>query len=215
MTHNRVVLSLPQFRGAMPTLNNVVAREYLPFLQEGMDTFGISDSRVRVADFLAQIGHESLDLTRMREMDHRRAVKGCGLCAGGKVPHVAGEQYEGRSDLGNTTRGDGVKFPGYGALQYTGRRNALWGTMHLNRILSKDRQVDFVQHPAKMAQKEYTFLLAALYWKEHGCNELSDIDRFDKVTRAINGGLNGLADRLERRHRCRLLLGIEPAFKVA
>lgn len=123
----------------------------------------------RVRHFLAQIAHESGGLRWMVEL-------------------ASGAAYEGRRDLGNTRPGDGVRFKGVDALQMTGRANY-------------QAFADFVGDPRVMegwryVRDNYLFLPSGFWWYRNGMNTL--IDRgatVERVTRRVNGGYNGLADR--------------------
>lgn len=129
----------------------------------------------RIAAYLAQVGHESAGFQYTREI---------------WGPTPAQQGYEGRKDLGNIHKGDGSKFRGRGLIQITGRYNY--------EKASKALKADFINNPQKLEDKDMAALSSAWWWAEHGCNELADAGDFDKLTRRINGGLNGIADRRER-----------------
>lgn len=140
----------------------------------------------RAAMFAAQIGHESMGLVYMEEI-------------------ASGAAYEGRRDLGNTQRGDGRRFKGSGPIQLTGRSNftafsrwAAQGGYISDPMLFVNRPELVRQNPA------YGFLAASWYWvvARPNINPMSDRRDLEGVTRAINGGLNGLADRRNRWNRC-------------
>lgn len=127
---------------------------------------------LRLAAFLAQIGHESGQLVYVREL------------WGPTREQVA---YEGRSDLGNTEPGDGRRFLGRGLIQITGRANY--------QHISDDLGIDFVGNPQLLEQPEYAALSAGWFWDCGNLNHLADQQLFVAITRSINGGINGLADR--------------------
>ncbi|MFT4199772.1 glycoside hydrolase family 19 protein [Gordonia sp. (in: high G+C Gram-positive bacteria)] len=139
----------------------------------------------RAAMWLAQIGHESAGLRYMEEI-------------------ASGADYEGRTDLGNTEKGDGVRFKGRGPIQVTGRTNytELSAWAHENGYVPSS--TFFVDHPEELASDEYGFLGVTWYWTvaRPQINTLADDRDLDGVTRAINGGLNGLADRTSRYEHC-------------
>lgn len=127
----------------------------------------------RAAAFIAQIGHESGQLRYVRE------VWG---------PTAAQRGYEGREDLGNTAPGDGRKYCGRGLIQITGRANYAKCGEALG--------LDLISHPELLELPQHAAMSAAWFWKQKGLNDLADRDEFNTITRRVNGGLNGLADRL-------------------
>lgn len=160
-----------QLAQVMPNLNAAHRAEYLPPLNAAMHEFDISTGLARLQMFLAQIAHESGGLVYWHEI-------------------ASGAEYEGRQDLGNTQPGDGRRFRGRGPLQLTGRANYV----KYGHLLG----VDFVTNPDLAQSVEYGFRIAGLFWKLHGLNEIADADTeeaFRKITRRINGGLNGYESR--------------------
>lgn len=107
---------------------------------------------------------------------------------------ASGAAYEGRRDLGNTHPGDGVRFKGRGYIQITGRTNYAEISQAVGR--------DFLRNPARLAGKTLAAFSAAWWWRTHGCNQIADTGDFVAVTRRINGGTNGLADRKKYYSRC-------------
>ena len=126
-----------------------------------------------MAAFIAQIGHESGQLQYVREI---------------WGPTAAQLRYEGRADLGNTVTGDGSRYRGRGLIQITGRANYA--------ACGEALGIDLINHPELLEQPQYACLSAAWFWAMKGLNTLADAGEFNTVTRRINGGLNGLADRL-------------------
>lgn len=155
---------------------------WLAPITEAMAEFGI-DTPSRQAAFLAQIGHESDHLAYAHEI---------------WGPTTAQRRYEGRSDLGNTQKGDGELFKGRGLIQITGRANyaAVSDALHYN----------FIANPSALEQPEWAAESAAWFWKSHGLNELADSGDFPQITRRINGGLNGYADRFDLWQKAREVL---------
>lgn len=148
------------------------AAMYAPLLDAAMAEFGIT-TLARRASFLAQVGHESGQLRYTREI---------------WGPTAAQRGYEGRKDLGNTQPGDGVEYLGRGLIQITGRTNYTEAMMALD--------VDIVEHPELLESPVLACRSAAWFWKSRGLNQLADAGDQVKVTRRINGGINGLADRV-------------------
>ncbi len=160
-------ISVDQLRRIMPNLSAAKAQEYLPHLNRAMQEAGINTPQ-RQEQFLAQLGHESGGLRYMEEI-------------------ASGAAYEGRRDLGNTQPGDGTRFKGRGPIQLTGRANYAAAGRALG--------LDLVNNPQQAASPEVGFRIAAWYWQTRGLNNLADQGNFREITRRINGGYNGLADR--------------------
>lgn len=157
-------------------------------LAEACERFGIT-TPARLAAFLAQIGHESGSLRYVTEL-------------------ASGEAYEGRKDLGNIHQGDGVRFRGHGLIQITGRANH--AEMRPLLILAGyDDVPDFEAHPERLTDPRWAAASAAAYWHKRNLSALADAGRpedFERITRRINGGLNGQADRLQRWERAKAAL---------
>ena len=157
--------------------------------------YGI-DTPARLAAFLAQIGHESGSLRFTTEL-------------WGPTPAQA--RYEGRKDLGNTQPGDGERFKGHGLIQTTGRYNHARVRDRLRERFPHLDVPDFEADPERLAEPQWACLSAADYWDDKGLNAQADAGMFEQITRRINGGLNGQADRLARWKRAQEALGAPPA----
>ena len=152
----------------------------------------------RLAAFLAQIGHESASLRYVAE------VWG---------PTPSQKRYEGRKDLGNIESGDGSRYRGRGLIQTTGRANYAAVRDRLRRRLGPDVP-DFEAEPEQLEHLRWAVWSAADYWDWRGLNALADAGDFERITRRINGGLNGQPDRLARWKRAREALHIETPAAV-
>ena len=141
---------------------------FLVPLNAAMAEFGI-DTPLRQAAFLAQVGHESGQLRYVREL-------------------ASGAAYEGRADLGNVLAGDGVRFKGRGLLQVTGRANYAACGVALG--------LDLLAAPQLLEQAVAACRSAGWFWQSRGLNRLADAGDQERVTRRINGGVNGLTERL-------------------
>lgn len=161
------------------------AAQYGPLLNDAMVKFEIN-TPARVLAFLSQVGHESGGLFYLEEI-------------------ASGDAYDTRTDLGNTAAkdGDGRKYKGRGFIQITGKANY--------QKVSDALGQDFVNHPEMLSQPKWAALGSAWWWKNRGLNQVADgmdvnkpIDDatntsvFKAITKKINGGLNGLADRVKR-----------------
>lgn len=122
---------------------------------------------IRKCHFLAQMLHESGALRYKEEI-------------------ASGKNYEGRLDLGNIIKGDGVRFKGRGGFQLTGRANY--------RMYGKVIGVDLEGNPELVATK-YFVDVAGWFWDSRNLNGWADKDELEAITRKVNGGLNGIDDR--------------------
>ncbi|MFE8599834.1 glycoside hydrolase family 19 protein [Archangium violaceum] len=173
------LLTLEQLRAIMPRLALARAEELLPHLMAAMAEAGITTPR-RKAAFLAQLAHESAEFRYFEEL-------------------ASGDAYEGRRDLGNTQPGDGRRYKGRGPIQLTGRNNY--------RDAGKDLGVDLESKPELAATPAIGFRTAAWFWRTRELNELADAGNFDAITKRINGGYNGKADRDAYHVRAQAALG--------
>ena len=154
--------------------------EHMHHIEHAMAAFDIN-TPARQAAFLSQIGHESGGLKWIREL-------------WGPTPTQT--RYEGRADLGNTQPGDGKRYAGRGWIQLTGRDNYRRAYQRLREKFPDCP--DFEEDPERVATARWAALTAAEFWFNAGCNKLADEGRFERLTRIINDGLNGYADRLAR-----------------
>ena len=106
-----------------------------------------------------------------------------------------GSAYEGRKDLGNTNIGDGPKYKGAGYIQLTGRSNyqALANYVEDQSVM---QGVDYVAN-------NYPWTSAGYWWYKNAMNSLCDSGAdCVTVTKRVNGGTNGLADRQKYYNLC-------------
>lgn len=165
-------------RYVCPTLSKDRAKTLAHDLGNAMHSHHITTPR-NAAMFIAQMAHES------GEFRWKEEIWG---------PTVAQRGYEYRRDLGNTTKGDGYKFRGRGYIQITGRLNYVT----LSHAWGSGRR--FVDNPSLLASEKYAAKSAAWWFDTHGCNRAAAVGgeaAFIHVTRIINGGTNGLDDRLK------------------
>lgn len=140
------------------------------------------DSKQRIACWLAQIGHESGRLRYTKEVwgpskSQLRYELGTTLAA----------------RLGNVNPGDGYRYLGRGLIQITGRSNYAMTTVKLRKYI-KDVP-DFEALPSLLQLKPWSAMSAAIYWRTKNLNRWADNHDFAELTRRINGGYNGMADR--------------------
>ncbi|MGE0100799.1 MAG: glycoside hydrolase family 19 protein [Blastocatellales bacterium] len=183
----------------LPALPVERRTQYAPHLQQAMDEFGINTVK-RQAAFMAQISHESGGLKQFVENLNYSAqglhrvfrkyfpTLESALPFHRKPEKIANRVYANRMSNGPESSGDGFRFRGRGAIQLTGRDNYT----RFGRALG----LDLVGNPDLAATPEIAFRTAGAFWKSRGCNELADSGNMREITRRINGGFIGLADRL-------------------
>lgn len=161
------MISTTQLQAIFPHAGARLSQFVQP-LNDAMTKFTINTSR-RQAAFLAQVAHESTELLYLREL-------------------ASGEAYEGRADLGNTQPGDGPRFKGGGPIQITGRYNF--------RMAGQAIGVDLEADPDLIETPENGCKASAWWWQQHGLSALADQNAFGTITKKINGGFNGIDQRL-------------------
>ncbi|MCV4343344.1 glycoside hydrolase family 19 protein [Pseudomonas capsici] len=170
---------------------------FVPALNAAMGKYHVI-TPLRIAAFIAQTGHESGQLSRVTENLNYGAA---GLMAtwpnrfdektateyARQPERIANVVYGAR--LGNNAKGDGWKYRGRGLIQITGRTNYA--------ACGEALGLDLLNHPELLEQPEHAAMSAAWFWGSNGLNRLADQGDFVKITRRINGGTNGLAERQE------------------
>jgi putative chitinase len=185
-----------QFKALFPKADE----ELLPFLNRTMVRYRI-DTAVRMAAFLAQVGHESAGLTRFEENLNYSAealkrvwparFQGVDANAYARKPEkIANFVYADRLGNGGEATGDGWRYRGRGLIQITGKANYA--------SMGKALSADFVGHPDLVLTPEYSCLTAGEYWGRNGLNNFADVGDFRGLTKRINGALTGVDDRLQR-----------------
>ena len=153
--------------------------EYLPLALENAQI----NTPIRVGHFLAQAAHEADGFKTLQEY---------------WGPTAAQKRYEGRADLGNVVKGDGSLFRGRGIFQLTGRANYA--------SIGAKLGIDLVSDPAVAATGKISVLTATEFWKSRGLNALADKDDIKAITKKINGGYNGLEDRIAYHEKIKPIL---------
>ncbi len=204
-----MILTEQQLLRILPSARPV-AGVFVSALNLAMARFDIT-SPVRVAAFLAQVGHESAHLTKLSESlyykDPVRVAQlfkyGFDLDHDGRVDpaevefakgylrnseKLANRVYGGRYGNGPEASGDGYRYRARGLIGITFHDNY--------RLCGKALGVPLLESPERLEQPNYAALSAAWFWWDRGLNELADAGKFEAITRKINGGGNGRAERL-------------------
>ncbi len=151
------------------------------------------DTKGELCHILAQLAHESDSFNAMEE-------------------YASGKAYEGRLDLGNKVKGDGVRFKGRGPIQCTGRSNySLMG-------IKAGSPLKFINNPELLATYEWGVWSACIFWTEKGLLDISNmpdgariplkiktekgyevvpLEPIVYISRRVNGGVNGLGERIK------------------
>ena len=169
-------------RAVAPDADDETLLRFLGPLNATCGQFDITTSQ-RMAAFLAQVAHESGGFRYVREI-------------------ASGAAYEGRLDLGNTEPGDGELFAGRGLIQLTGRSN------YRSASFARYGDERLLLAPQLLERPDLAAWVAGWYWHSRDLNALADVGDFQTITRRINGGLNGQADRERRWKAAKAELGI-------
>jgi putative chitinase len=185
------MISAGQLQRIMPSATPARIANFIGHLNATMDEFGITTPK-RQAAFLAQLAHESGSLRYVEEI-------------------ASGSAYDNRPDLGNNRANaialaelagttPGRYYKGRGLIQVTGFDNYLACSLALLRDDSLTKNPDMLER-ADLACRS-----AGWYWDSRGLNYYADAGQFETITRKINGGLNGQADRLAHYQRALTVL---------
>ena len=157
------------------------------------------NTKERVAGFLAQCGHESLDFTVLKE-NLNYGAKGLRGTFSKYFPDdataakyerkpemIANRVYASRMGNGNEASGDGYKYRGRGAIQLTGCSNYTAFAKDIGKTI--DETIVYLE------TLEGAIESACWFWKKNGLNEIADKKDITLMTKRINGGTIGLEDR--------------------
>ncbi len=181
--------------------------------------YSINTNSRRLCHFLAQVAHESNgyviseespdygSAARLAQIWPRRFPTTEAAAPFVHNPEALANKIYGGS-LGNTQPGDGYRYRGRGLIQITGRATY--------RDMGRAIGVDLEASPDLAAEGEKAFMIAAGYWNSRAnadgqtMNELADANNIAMITRRLNGGLNGLADRRQWFEKCWAIWGEGP-----
>lgn len=194
---NKVTLDLLQ-EICPKTKATVLAKYVLPLNIVGQ-RFGLFDNPKRMAAFLAQVAHESGGLNIIQE-NLNYSAKGLTTTFKKYFPTVASTNgyvrnpqkiankvYANRMGNGPESSGDGYKFRGRGLIQLTGKNNYTLFAKAIGKSID-----DTIVY---LGTSEGAVASAAWFWDANKLNIYADKGDFVGLTRRINGGTIGLADR--------------------
>jgi len=177
-----------------------IGLEWVPALNDTFAKFTIATPRQQ-AGFIGQCSHECGNFKILEENLNYRAATLMKLWpkrfptqeianAYEKNPKkIANMVYASRMGNRDEASGDGYRFRGRGCIQLTGHANYF----HAGQALG----VDLVMEPDLVATPAYAALTAGWFWFTHKCNEVAESGDWAKLTKIINGGTIGLADRIK------------------
>jgi putative chitinase len=161
-----------------------IDHKWLDPLNETFAKYEINTPK-RQACFIGQCMHESGGFKFLRE-NLNYSAKGLMATWPSRCPEkIANKVYAGR--MGNHEDGDGAKYIGRGLIQLTGKDNY--------KALSEAINEDLVANPQLVEEPRYAALSAGWFWNKKGLNALADVMDVDTMTKRINGGSLGIADR--------------------
>lgn len=183
-----VVITYEILKKSMPYATEANLTRFLKPLNDTIKKYGIDQTKQRTAMFLAQVAHESGELKYVREL-------------------ASGDDYDTRTDLGNTPErdGDGRKYKGRALIQITGTFNYI--------EVSRDLGQDFINNPTLLEQPQWAAMASGWFWNKKDLNQLADLVDFKGMTKKINGGYNGWDSRVNYYIYSQVALGIIPQVK--
>lgn len=179
------LIKIEQLNQLMPAAPSATLASVIEPLNNTCIEFSINTPR-RIAAFLSQLAHESGELRWMNEI---------------WGPTEAQHRYEPPSKLaarlGNTQPGDGKRYRGRGPIQLTGRANY--------KIAGTALALPLEDNPDLVATPAIGIRVAGWFWNSKDLNALADQNNYLGITRRINGGTNGLADRVKYWERAKAI----------
>jgi len=173
-----------------------LGEQWLEPLNETFEKYEINTPK-RQACFIGQCMHESGGFKFLRE-NLNYSAKGLVATWPSRFPNeeyaeeyarkperIANKVYSGR--MGNTEDGDGAKYIGRGLIQLTGKDNY--------KAVTEALGVDLLATPQLLEEPRYAALSAGWFWNKKGLNALADAGDIETMTKRINGGSIGIADR--------------------
>jgi putative chitinase len=194
-------ITLDQVRQLAPRARDIYLQAFA-HAGDALAPYGVLETGLRAAHFMAQVLHETGGLTVLVEnLNYTTPERLMAVwpirfrSIGAAQPYVrapealANAVYANRMGNGSPESGDGWAYRGRGLIQLTGRESYARFGAHLG--------IDLVEYPDLATDPRYSLRIAGAEWDAGGCNAKADDDDVSGITRAINGGLIGLSERRE------------------
>jgi len=207
------MLTRTQLKSVFPRAIDADIDAFLNFGEQALKNSGILDGLTRLQYFLAQLGHESNGLTSREENLNYSATRLMEIWPSRFPTLDVAKQYDRDPEklanfvyggrMGNVNEGDGYRYRGRGYIQLTGRDTY--------REVGRIAGLDLEGHPELAAKPEHAVKIACAFWTWKKINPACDVGDFTAVTKKINGGVNGLDDRLEWLTKVKSVVATPPA----
>lgn len=198
-------ITIAQLQQLFPSTPRDTLIAYVPHINVLCDRYQIN-TPIRMAAFLSQVGHESAGLSRITEnlnysesgllkVFKKYFTSDTAKEYAYKPEKIANKVYANRMGNGTEESGDGFRFRGKGLLQLTGRNNytafAKWCGKNLE------------QTEAYLNTSEGAVASAIFFWTKNNLNTIADTENVELLTKKINGGVHGLAERRDLYQRAK------------
>jgi putative chitinase len=193
------MLTKASLRAIFPRAPEADLEAFISFGIEALQSAGILEMANRLQYFLAQLGHESNGLTNREENLNYSAGRLMEIWPGRFPTLETAKQYAHSPEklanfvygkrMGNADPGDGYRYRGRGYIQLTGRDTY--------REVGEIAGLDLEGNPELAGKPENAVKIACAYWTWKKLNKSCDVGDFTGLTQRINGGTNGLNDRLD------------------
>ena len=204
-------LSQEQLQQMLP--NNHHTNEWYEALLKVLPDYEIT-TPLRIAAFIAQCSHESGQFTILKENLNYRAetltriwpsrfpadVAATYAALPNKQEAIANRAYADRMGNGSESSGDGFRYCGRGLIQLTGKNNY--------KLFADSLGMNLEDVPEFLGTFEGATQSACWFWKANNLNRFSDVGDMDGLTKAINGGYNGLEERKRNYENALQILGV-------
>jgi len=202
-----------QLAALMPNASAEKVAQYTPALQHYCAKAEVN-TKLRLCHLLAQLAHESAELrsssenlnyssSALRQIFSRYFPTDAVANQYHRQPErIANRIYASRMGNGTESSGDGWRYRGRGLIQLTGKANY--------QVCGADLGLDLVENPEQVSDNPAIAVQTALwFWQTKDLNTLADQDKLEAITKKINGGTHGLAQRTQYLEKAFSLFGVQ------